>query len=414
MKKLILCMFLLSFGIISKGQNSRDAMNKAIDYCNCKLAFAYCDKYASTHPGTKEAKSFSQVIEPQLNCKIEDPISFSALVDLLSHNNYLMYAQAQVPELQKLKTVKIDNFSKDIAVKTIIDSVFSNPKLAGAIALTGFQNKKDELKGELGNFFEGKFPNADTGKGKQAITVEALQSKISELENEISDNKPNFFASNWFGLILSAILSIILVLIINSRISFLSARLDRYESKPKHSNTDWHSTSSYVSSNDWARFKKGIEDNVIDINEAIRNLQNGMSTLQQKQPNKQDSNFASQNTTVSQPNFEKGNRGEVFYVSIPNKDGSFNESAFTKNINPTDSFYKLILKEPNRASFEFLNEDRAAKSAISSPELILFPVCKIKNAPDTNTKRLRTITPGIIVKRNDKWELDKPAEIEYE
>jgi predicted DNA-binding protein YlxM (UPF0122 family) len=100
----------------------------------------------------------------------------------------------------------------------------------------------------------------------------------------------------------------------------------------------------------------------------------------------------------------------------PNNDGSFNTSKVTTTEDPSASFYKFTITDnlSQKATFEFLNVERAVRDATSSPELILNPVCRIKNALNQNARRIKTVKPGKVIKQNDKWIIDQQAEIEYE
>ena len=234
MNKIVLALLLLSIGVVAKGQDKKDAFNKAIDYCNSKLALAYCEAYTSIHHG-KEEKSFNS-IRSILDCKIEAPLPFADLMKTLIKNNFSVYAQTQATELQKLKAIKIDGFTKDVAVNTIIDSIFSIPKLNSVVTIANFQNKKGELKSELEAFFDGKFPPSskpDSGKIIQQPSLIDLEVRVSELENKINDAH-GFLSSNLFVLMLSVIISIILFIILYSKLSFLTEKLEFYKESKSH------------------------------------------------------------------------------------------------------------------------------------------------------------------------------------
>ena len=420
----VLLLFLISS--ITQAQGNKDAFYKAVDYCNCKLANAYCQNYAATHKGSKEETAYKS-IQGKLNCKIDNPLSYDSLTDLLKRNEFKNYAVNSAPEFKQLKGLSPESFTKEQAIKAIIDDIFSNQKLSSVITQAGFVNQKDKLSKELGDFFEGKFPNATPTEtvptpvetkaddATPKVTVEDLQTQIESLKQQVEDNKQHWYSPNWISIIICIVLVLVIILLTGGKITELKERVDRYRDEAKSSggskqNTNWNQVqSSNNNSREWIDFKKSIERTVGDMSDAISRMQDKIFLLDSKSSPKQE-NFSNQ-----QSNNPKQKREKILYASFPSSDGTFNNSSLSEEINPTESFYKFTLKDSNKASFEFLNDERAAKHASSSPELILYPVCKFnKNSPSQNVKRIKTLTPGIVVKRNDKWELDTPAVIEYE
>jgi len=104
----------------------------------------------------------------------------------------------------------------------------------------------------------------------------------------------------------------------------------------------------------------------------------------------------------------------ILFAPAPDKDGSFNGSVVVPVENQSSSFYKFTLIDKNRAEFEFINNDRAVRDALSSYEMILKPVCTFNNALNQNAKRIITNKKGIVVQNNNKWTLNTKSEITYE
>lgn len=424
MKKNSLIVLLLFFiSSIAQAQD-KNAYYNAVDYCNCKLAFAYAQKYANTHVGSKEEKSFNS-IQSKLNCKIDKPLLYDSLTDLLKRNNFGSYVINSAIEFKQMKEISPESFTKEQAVKQIIDGIFSDQKLSSVITQTGFAKQKEALTSELSKYFAGKFPNETKTetvttpvetKAEDAtpkVTIEDLQTQIESLKQQLDDNVTHWYSPNWISIIICIALFAIIFFMFGGSMTDLKERVDRYRNEEKSSgirqNTNWNqSQSSNNNSREWLEFKKTIERTVGDMSDAISRMQNTITFWENSNSPKQES-FSDQ-----QSNIPKQERETVYYASFPNSDGTFNNSSLIEEINPTESFYKLTLKDSNKASFEFLSDERAAKHASSSPELILYPVCKMKNSPTQNVKRIKTITPGIVVKRNDKWEMESPALIEYE
>ena len=111
------------------------------------------------------------------------------------------------------------------------------------------------------------------------------------------------------------------------------------------------------------------------------------------------------------PSYQK----EEFYLSTPNKDGSFNNNGKSKTFKPTASLYHFTVMNriKNTAEFEFVNDEGAVVRALNYPDTCLLPVCKEVNALNPNARTIQTVKKGIVQLMNDKWVLKEKAEIKY-
>lgn len=108
-------------------------------------------------------------------------------------------------------------------------------------------------------------------------------------------------------------------------------------------------------------------------------------------------------------------KGE-FYMSTPNSDGSFNQSSYSPTFKPTASFYRCVVQSANsqRASFFFVDDEKAVINAINYPDTYIDPVCTAENAINYSARKIKTSVPGIMEKSGDKWVLIRKAIISYE
>lgn len=106
---------------------------------------------------------------------------------------------------------------------------------------------------------------------------------------------------------------------------------------------------------------------------------------------------------------------EEFYLSTPNKDGSFNDNGKSKVFKPTASLYHFTVMNrlKNTAEFEFVNDEGAVVRALNYPDTCLLPVCKEVNALNPNARGIQTVKKGVVQLMNDKWVLKEKAEIKY-
>lgn len=93
----------------------------------------------------------------------------------------------------------------------------------------------------------------------------------------------------------------------------------------------------------------------------------------------------------------------VGYLPIPNKDGSFPESVFSKDPNRGNTFYKVEDLGNNKFALCVWNNKMAVNSITSSPELIANPVANIKNALNQDAIKITITNPAIYRKENGKF-----------
>lgn len=125
-------------------------------------------------------------------------------------------------------------------------------------------------------------------------------------------------------------------------------------------------------------------------------------------------------TTSSQPEPPKNEPGkkqkiakEIFYLSVPNSDGSFNVSSIKKNYEEGTSFYKFFKMGDKFAEFKIELIGRSFQTALQYPEKTIDIACEAQNAYNPNAKEVRTIVFGSAELQNDKWVITKKAKINY-
>jgi len=126
---------------------------------------------------------------------------------------------------------------------------------------------------------------------------------------------------------------------------------------------------------------------------------------------------------VNRTRFEKNNqggqqlssapRGEVFYLSTPNMDGSFNETSVKSTYQEGASIYKFTKTSANDAEFQIDNSESSVKLALAYPDKNIEPACEAQNAYDAKADRIATVQSGKAVLDGDKWRVTKKAQIKY-
>lgn len=107
---------------------------------------------------------------------------------------------------------------------------------------------------------------------------------------------------------------------------------------------------------------------------------------------------------------------ETFYMPVPNRDGSFENSHKSNRFEWTESVYKfeVVNKEGTKAVFSIMNDQRMIKRAISGYDIYIKPVCRAANAFSMNISRIVTEEKGQVTLTGDVWELDTKALISYQ
>jgi hypothetical protein len=401
--KLLVCMLFI-FGL-ANAQGSKEDFKNAVDYCACKIAYAYTNQYAKQKPNSDEKKSFEEAIKPEIeNCEISNPISNPELSELLSKNNFATFSNEFIPVINQVQEAFQESLTKKEAINIIVNGFYNNSDFKTIITTyTDIGSLENDLKKELNNSLNSFKVKVIQSTNLKKSTGTEWKSEINRLEKSINDEKP--FLPNWLAapLILGSLLLSFFSLFLLSK---YYKRLDRHRDElEKLKSNNFNSINSRNTNN--PQFERTTNRNISDINDAIRKLQNDIGNLSPTQNPKA--------VLISKPiERQEEKKQEILFAPAPDKDGSFNVSVVVSSENQSSSFYKFTLLDSQRAKFQFINSERAIRDAVSSYEMILKPVCTFKNALNQNAKRIRTTKEGIVTKQNDKWILDTKAEITYE
>ncbi len=113
------------------------------------------------------------------------------------------------------------------------------------------------------------------------------------------------------------------------------------------------------------------------------------------------------------PNLES-KPSEVFYLSTPNKDGSFNVSSIRDSFKYGASIYQFTKTSRNRARFRIDSNEGAIKLALAFPDSNIEPSCELQNAYRKNSSTIITEEEGEAELKGNKWRVIKPVKIRYE
>lgn len=104
---------------------------------------------------------------------------------------------------------------------------------------------------------------------------------------------------------------------------------------------------------------------------------------------------------------------DIFYLSMPNSDGSFNESSSQINYKEGASIYKLSKSSGSKAKFWIDERENSIKLALQFPDKNIDPVCEAQNALNIKATKITTDSLGEVELIGDKWVLIRKAKISY-
>jgi hypothetical protein len=409
--------------LVSGFANATDRMaafKKAVDYCNCRIANAYCKEYSDKMPESVEKRSYDK-IDYIFKCSTTQSLPYDSINNILKRNNFSMFSKKSSAVMSRILKEEVECLSNDEAVSKIITNIFESAEFKDLFSnYSKVHSLKEPLKKEIREYFSPSFDIIENPVDDGSNTIVPQNDSLDKIEPEepvvIAKNITNPFIINWFTIILMIVFSIFNNFILILKIKALEKRTNRQKTDLQSIDTKktlMELKQEFVLNVNNNDFKRSVERNISDLNSAINSLQSEFGRLllkTQNQYNAQESNL------IQKAQIEKAHKLEILYAPIPNRDGSFNSSNVTNTEDESSSFYKFTITDnlSQKATFEFLNVERAIKDATSSPELILNPVCRIKNALNQNAKRIKTVKHGTVTKQNEKWIVDKPAEIEYE
>jgi len=400
-KLFTLLLVILFTSLTLNAQNSKEEYDNAVDYCACKIAYAYTEDFASKNPSLDEKKSFDEVISKQLNECDKNNVSSSVLEKLLKENNFNGFSKTLIPDVKKAKNSYSDNFNKEEAINNILISF----KLSF---------DKIDIKSELSNGLNNKLQSFTTnenavGKEKTITNVNSnYTEEINRLEQLIKskkEEKSDSFIPNWLLLGLLLLSSIILFIYNYVNNKKLNERIDRRLSKSEYDQTKISSNQSSNRNANNSRFERDINQKILDLNIAVERLQNTKTIS--TSPSVQKTSYTKNIPQSIQKEIQR-----FVYAKTPISDKVFNASDVTEN--KDGKFYKFLIKDNNLAEFEFFNTENSAIRAVNAPDSFLYPACEETEPLNQNAKRIITNKPGIAIKQDDKWIVKEKAQITYE
>ena len=388
----------MSICIISRGADTNVSYNNAIDYLNCK----FVELSIKNINNKEKLKAFQKVckcnnadfneIKSGLNgLTLKKTDSLANNVNNIkqkmnSINNNDEFIISFLDELKKNNTTKQFYTSN----KANIDTIFISEEFKSKLQESGIWKVKASSNDSLENGIEG--PENGT--------------EISDTVNsdaEETGNKVLLYFSNIFtnlGLPIVVIILIILLFKKNKKQSSTESILNTILTDPKLK--EYIQKQAQLNPPVTNYFNKS--DQLEDLKSRITDLEKIVNSL--KNDNREVMN------PITTSNSEE--KVEIFYLSTPNLDGSFNESSSSPMYKEGATIYKFTKTSFNKAKFEIDSKSASMKLALQYPDKNIDPVCDAVGPYFPTATRIATIQPGEVELQGDKWIKITKAKISYE
>jgi hypothetical protein len=106
-------------------------------------------------------------------------------------------------------------------------------------------------------------------------------------------------------------------------------------------------------------------------------------------------------------------KSEIFFLSSPNADGSFDESSASSTYKEGATIYRFTKTGNNKANFQIDDKEASVKLALQYRDRRIDPVCETTNAFN-QAKNISTVQQGEAELQSGKWVVSKKAKIKYE
>ena len=400
---MFIAVFITAYSI-TKAQISKEGFEAAIDYFNCK-----------TVEITLEDDNLSQYKE-QCPCT---EVGHEQIIQFLAKRGNYSRTIKLSNEIESLKREFKTDWKKDDAINFLSEEIFKeNTRYPSLYAFAEKRKNKEEFnkyKQDLRNELNITLSEVSRGPVDNTNYSERIDSNSKEPSppplKEVSES--GFLGSVSDYLVVIAIILATIALILSFRMQSInkvyetllskllqSRRLDDYIQdkidlkKPKPHNP--------IDSSKIEEIQKRVNDLEVAVKKLNENLnvQKPLADYSMQQP------FQEVKQTVV--------RTEIFYLSTPNTDGSFNESSTSQIYREGATIYRFTKISSNRAKFQIDEKDASVKLALQYPDKNIDPVCDAENAFNPKASRIVTIQAGEAELQGDKWIKTTKAKIRYE
>lgn len=420
--KLVLLLLLAGCGMAKAQSISQEQFNSAVDYVNCK----------AIQLTQKDVKAFNE------KCNCDNHPTYDSIKNAIPAVGAEKTLALSV-EIDNIKRAEYSpNMSAAAAVELLSESIFSDnskfKKIFEFANKPGREAALAQLKAAIKNKVTKMLPAAQAQAAAPDAPVKAPDSPVAakpitpavQVADTPADTPKSWFNGFTFGIdIFSILLAVGLV--------FLIIRLLYGGLRPVHtvSSETKNFVVNYVNEIETGRKQEQSNSNgngaIKLLKEEIEKLKNELRLVNRKYDDLKNAQVYNPAVTAAveaapaaatvitdlKP-VEAKPQQEIFFLSTPNADGSFNESSASVTYREGASIYRFTRIDGNKASFQIDEQDASIRLAMQYPDKNIDPVCEATNAFNPRCKRIVTIAPGEAELVGDKWVKTDKAKISYE
>ena len=312
---------------------------------------------------------------------------FGFLFILLAYALYWLYTRNKGAVTKPTTTKVITPTPKPTTEKTVVQPTSSKSR-----SWLGFNSKKET--------YADKIATLQALIQTQKITLQGVKEDISKMHGQINEltEKAGFE-------------------VIEEHIKQLSQKLDEVEEKQKElilvldSQPEIEETEETdIDDNNETTTNLNPDEEL--LKDATADLQSETSTIVSEPETTTENNFSHEIPVVEIKKFNSP--PDLFFMPIPNKDGSFDVENWTAKFEDTESVYRFEMINNYEAKFQFYNEKKTVKRAISGYDIYIKPACKALNAFNTNATEIKTQVHGVVYRDGNTWKLKEKALVYYQ
>jgi uncharacterized protein YoxC len=336
-----------------------------------------------------------------------------------------LFEESKKKILQFCKEYKPDSKEKVIPVTIIeVDNKFQENLGVYCQSLSVKYEKEKSLLENYKNFLEqiqsSKFTEANSEAFEKEIKSKLekkMDSIINKYRNQLIDTHLKYLDENDKqyaiqidtinipSIALTFLLFIITFIFVSIKNKNLIATVD-------NSNKEISELKKQVSILSNSTELKGQTNRLSSISQDIEDIKDDLISIHKRV---NERSVTTQKETFQYPQKQVEEVYEEYFFSNPTSNGDFTDAYKKKNYIPNESIYRfLVHKNGTNASFTFIDEEAAIKTAIRIASSYIEPVCENVNPRNPSAKSIITVEQGIAVKEGNVWKVTKKAKIRYE
>ena len=397
-KIFILSLFCISINEIQAQTLSKEYVQRAVDYLNCKSVLL----------ANQQSATSGVTAEFEKNCNCESNITYDKIKGAIaSSEDKTLGLSKEINSIVNQKDIL--SKTKDELILLLTESIFNDSSKYKVIYKFAHKPGRDNDIDKLKNDLKKKFEEPDFFSNANKPSKESKENTSNATKNEQTAESGWFsgFSSQMIviSLLFSFIISLIVFLISRSELNKLNEQLDSEIDKRRNREKNNPAKNDKGTNDEFTKLQKTLE-NVFDVK--IAQLQSDLESLKNEIRELKNKTNSPSNGVRDKISFSESKK---FYLSNPIKEGIFDANSEHLIMRAGESMYEAIEIGINK--FEFVICNSSINRALSNSVRYIKPVCEELNEQG-NASRIITVTPGIIELQNDKWIVITKAKIRYE